>query len=176
GIACRGAVSQAGEAGVEAAAPVRRRQPQRKTATYNLRSVIMRWGIAAALLVGVGLIALPLMQRYVGNVEATVQAADGPLYLVADSKTRTLNAGEKIGRGDVIRTAKDGHAIVRLEDGTTIELKDRSEVSIRRTLNGTTVHLDGGSVIVQAAKHQGKRRTVVGKLLRGFHLVPPEWA
>ena len=69
-----------------------------------------------------------------------MQAADGPLYLVADAKTRALNVGVKIGRGDVIRTAKDGHAIVRLEDGSTIEMKDRSEVSIRRTLaSGTTL-------------------------------------
>jgi ferric-dicitrate binding protein FerR (iron transport regulator) len=83
---------------------------------------------------------LPLIQRYTGSIEATVQAADGPLYLVADAKTRALNVGVKIGRGDVIRTAKDGHAIVRLEDGSTIEMKDRSEVSIRRTLaSGTTL-------------------------------------
>jgi hypothetical protein len=130
-----------------------------------LRPVVLRWGIAAALLVGLGLIALPLVQRYVGTVEATVQAAEGPLYLVADSKTRALNAGEKIGRGDVIRTAKDGHAVVRLEDGSTIEMKDRSELSIRRTLTGTTLHLDGGSVIIEAT-NKTRKRTVIGKLVK----------
>src|SRR6185503_5337137 len=104
-------------------------------------------------------------QRYTGSIEATVQAADGPLYLVADAQTRALNVGEKIGRGDVIRTAKDGHAIVRLDDGSTIEMKDRSEVSIRRSFSGTTLHLDGGSVIIEASKH-AKRRTVVGKLVK----------
>ena len=164
-IPCRRALKQAREARVETIAPVRRKQ-QRKTGTYNLRPVVMRWGIAAALLIGLGLISLPLIQRYTGSIEATVQAADGPLYLIADSKTRSLNAGEKIGRGDVIRTAKDGHAIVRLEDGTTIEMKDRSEVSIRRTLSGTTLHVDGGSVIVEAANQKAKRRTVVGKLVK----------
>src|SRR5215510_77234 len=166
-IPCRRALKQAREARLETIAPVRRKQ-QRKTGTYNLRPVVMRWGIAAALLVGLGLITLPLIQRYTGSIEATVQAADGPLYLIADSKTRALNAGEKIGRGDVIRTAKDGHAIVRLEDGTTIEMKDRSEVAIRRTLSGTTLHVDGGSVIVEAANQKAKRRTVVGKLVKEF--------
>ncbi|HJZ81768.1 MAG TPA: FecR domain-containing protein, partial [Pyrinomonadaceae bacterium] len=166
-IPCRRALKQARVARVETATPVRRKQ-QKKTATYNLRPVVLRWGIAAALLVGLGLIALPLVQRYVGNIEATVQAADGPLYLVADSQTRALKAGETIGRGDVIRTAKDGHALVRLDDGSTIEMKDRSEVSIRRTLSGTTLHLDGGSVVVEAAKHPAKRRTVVGKLVKEF--------
>src|SRR5262245_23828763 len=96
-IPCRRALKQAREARVETIAPVRRKQ-QRKTGTYNLRPVVMRWGIAAALLVGLGLISLPLIQRYTGSIEATVQAADGPLYLIADSKTRSLNAGEKIGR------------------------------------------------------------------------------
>lgn len=164
-IPCRRAMKQARAARVEPVVPVRR-HVQKKTGTYNLRPVIMRWGIAAALLIGLGLIALPLLQRYVGTVEATVQAADGPLYLVADAKIRPLNAGEKIGRGDVIRTAKDGHAIVRLEDGSTVEMKDRSEVSIRRTLTGTTLHLDGGSVVIEAAKQNAKKRTVVGKLVK----------
>ena len=163
-IPCRRALKNAREGQVETIAPVSWKS-QRKTGTYNLRPVVLRWGIAAALLVGLGLITLPLIQRYTGSIEATVQAADGPLYLVADAKTRALNVGEKIGRGDVIRTAKDGHAIVRLEDGSTIEMKDRSEVSIRRSFSGTTLHLDGGSVIIEASK-QAKRRTVVGKLVK----------
>ena len=99
-IPCRRALKNAREARVETAIPARRKQ-QRKTGTYNLRPVVLRWGIAAALLIGLGLISLPLIQRYTGSIEATVQAADGPLYLVADAKTRALNVGEKIGRGDV---------------------------------------------------------------------------
>src|SRR5207237_6642372 len=51
--------------------------------------------------------------------------------------------------------------------GTTIEMKDRSEFSIIRTLGGTTVQLGSGSVIVEAAKQQ-PRHTVVGKLTREF--------
>ncbi len=154
-IPCRRALKQAREQRTTAAPAVRHAKP--KTAQYSLRPVVLRWGIAAALVIGLGLVALPVLQRYipVGSFDATVQAADGPLYLVSDSQTRTLKAGEKINRGDVIRTAKDGHAIVRLGDGTTIEMKDRSEFSINRTLSGTTVHLGSGSVIVEAAKQKG---------------------
>ncbi|HEX3086925.1 MAG TPA: FecR domain-containing protein [Pyrinomonadaceae bacterium] len=144
---------------------------------YSLRPVVLRWGIAAVLVVGLGLIALPIVERYlpIGSLEATVQAADGPLYVVADSKTRALNVGEKIGRGDVLRTSKDTRAVMRLDDGSTIEMKDRSEVSLKRTFNGTTLHVDGGSVIVQAARQQRPRRTVVGHVLRVLHLVPQDW-
>src|SRR5439155_22787711 len=107
---------------------------------------------------GLGVIALPLIQRYVpfGSFEATVQAADGPVYAVADAQMRSINAGEKLGRGETIRTAKDAHAVVRLSDGSTIEMKDRSEFSINQTLRGTTVHLDRGNVIVEAAKQKGR--------------------
>ncbi len=140
-IPCRKALKQAREVRV----------------TYSLRPVVLRWGIAAALVIGLGLIALPLIQRYVpfGSFDATVQAAEGPVYAVTDAQMRSLNAGEKIKRGDTIRTAKDAHAVVRLGDGSLIEMKDRSELSINQTLRGTTLHLDRGSVIVEAAKQKG---------------------
>src|SRR5216684_1640575 len=155
-IPCRKALKQARESRTAVAVPSIRRQTRRNS-RYSLQPVIRRWGIAAVLLIGLGLIAWPLIQRYVpfGSFEATVQAADGPVYVVADAKTRALNAGEKIGRGDTIRTAKDAHAVVRLGDGSTIEMKDRSEFSINQTLRGTTLHLDRGSVIVEAAKQKG---------------------
>jgi hypothetical protein len=153
-IPCRKALKQARESrvGVTSARP-----QKRKIATYSLRPVVMRWGIAAALLIGLGLIALPLLQRYLplGSFEATVQAADGPVYAVTDTQTRALNSGEKINRGDTIRTAKDAHAVVRLGDGSLIEMKDRSEFSINQTMRGITLHLDRGSVIVEAAKQKG---------------------
>jgi hypothetical protein len=156
-IPCRKAMKQARQSRVAAAVSPARKQ-SRKPSRYTLQPVILRWGIAAALLIGVGLVALPLIQRYVpfGSFEATVQAADGPVYVVADAKTRALNAGEKIGRGDTIRTAKDARAVVRLADGSTIEMKDRSEFSINQTMRGTTLHLGRGSVIVEAAKQKGR--------------------
>jgi hypothetical protein len=154
-IPCRKALKQARASRVGAVPAVRRQS--RKAATYSLRPVVLRWGIAAVLVIGLGLIALPLIQRYVpfGSFDATVQAAEGPVYAVTDAQMRSLNAGEKIKRGDTIRTAKDARAVVRLGDGSLIEMKDRSELSINQTLRGTTLHLDRGSVIVEAAKQKG---------------------
>src|SRR5205807_104165 len=156
-IPCRRALKQARQSRTAAAILPARKQ-KRAISNYNLRPVVWRWGIAAVLLIGLGVIALPLIQRYVpfGSFEATVQAADGPVYAVADAQMRSINAGEKLGRGETIRTAKDAHAVVRLSDGSTIEMKDRSEFSINQTLRGTTVHLDRGSVIVEAAKQKGR--------------------
>jgi hypothetical protein len=153
-IPCRRALKQAREYRVATPTPVRKQA--RKTFNYSLSPVVVRWGIAAMLVIGLGLIALPLIQRYLpfGSFEATVQAADGSVYSVADSQTRAISAGEKLARNQVIRTAKDAHAVVRLGDGSTIEMKDRSEFSIDQSLRGTTIHLDRGSVIVEAAKQK----------------------
>ena len=155
-IPCRKALKQARESRVATTTPTVQKQI-RRSSHYSLQPVVLRWGIAAVLVIGLGLITLPLIQRYVpfGSFEATVQAADGPVYAVADAQTRSLNSGERIQRGDTIRTAKDAHAVVRLGDGTTIEMKDRSEFSINQTLRGTTIHLGRGSVIVEAAKQKG---------------------
>src|SRR2546423_15698095 len=120
-IPCRRALKQARGGAVLPAA----RKQNRQAATYSLRPVVLRWGIAAALVIGLGLIALPLIQRYVpfGSFDVTVQAADGPVYAVTDAQMRSLRAGEKIKRGDTIRTAKDEHAVVRVGERWLIEIK-----------------------------------------------------
>ena len=61
-IPCRKALKQAREARV---APVRDvstsvRAGRARTQTFSLRPVVLRWGIAAALLIGLGLVALPM--------------------------------------------------------------------------------------------------------------------
>src|SRR5262245_4939129 len=101
-----------------------------KTRRYSLQPVILRWGVAAALVIGLGLLAVPLGQRFwpFGEFEATVQAAEGQVYQVADTRTAAVTVGTKLQRGERVRTAKDGHAVVRLADGSLIEMKDRSEL------------------------------------------------
>src|SRR5262245_30576865 len=101
-IPCRKAMKQARE---------RRLGTTRKVAQakrFNLSPVVLRWGIAAAVIIGVGLLAVPLLQRYSpfgGQFEATVQAAEGPVYQVADSSAVALKAGAKLQKGDRVRTA-----------------------------------------------------------------------
>jgi hypothetical protein len=74
-IPCRRALKQARESRV--AAPMPARKQARKTFNYSLSPVVVRWGIAAMLVIGLGLVALPLIQRYLpfGSFEATVEAA-----------------------------------------------------------------------------------------------------
>ena len=131
-------------------------KPAARTSRFSLQPVVLRWGIAAALVLGLGLLAIPFMQKFwpTGNFEATVQAAQGQVFQIADTRTASLTAGTKLQQGEKVRTAKDGRAVVQLGDGSSIEMKDRSELYITRNGNGTTIHLSRGSIVVEAAKQK----------------------
>lgn len=134
------------------------RKAPAKATRYSLQPVVLRWGVAAALVIGLGLLALPMIQRYwpFGNFEATVQAAEGQVYQIADTQTASISAGAKLAKGELVRTAKDARAVVRLSDGSLIELKDRSEFYLTKNGQGTTIHLNRGSIVVEAAKQHGE--------------------
>src|SRR5882724_2214116 len=153
-IPCRKALKQARSTRV---APVHR--PAR-THRFSIQPVVLRWGIAAVLVIGFGLLALPFIQRYSpfgAQFEATVQAAEGQVYQIADTRSIPVTTGDKLDRNERLRTARDAHAFVRLGDGSTIEVKDRSELYLTKTSQGTTIHLDRGSIVVEAAKQNGER-------------------
>ncbi|MEP6569787.1 MAG: FecR domain-containing protein [Acidobacteriota bacterium] len=144
----------------------RRMAPAKKAIAaplYNVKSIVLRWGIAAALVIGLGLIALPFIQRWSplgGSLEATVQAAEGQVYQIADTSSAPVTVGEKLQKGERIRTAKDAHAFIRLGDGSVIEMKERSEFSLTNNSLGTTINLNRGAIVVEAAK-QGERHLFV---------------
>src|SRR5262249_44238415 len=96
-IPCRRALKEARSA---RAVPVRR---VAKTNRFNIQPVVLRWGIAAALVVGFGLLALPFIQRYSPfgpQFEATVQATEGQVYQISDTRSVPLTTGEKLNRND----------------------------------------------------------------------------
>ena len=44
--------------------------------------------------------------------------------------TRPLASGEQLQKGEHVRTAKDSNAVLRLADGSTVEMRERSEFSV----------------------------------------------
>jgi hypothetical protein len=105
----------------------------------------------------VGLFAWPSAQRFVNSfrtLNAIVEAANGNVYRVTENTTQALKPGEQIKRGERIRTAKNSAAIVKLADGSLIEMRERSEFSVTNGSDGTTINLDRGQVIVEAAKQR----------------------
>lgn len=147
-IPCRRALKQAREGKVapSVARPAAQARPQ-------AIAPVWRWAIAATLIAGVTLLAWPFISGYFGaSVNATVEVASGSVYRVSDSDLREIKAGESIQRGEKIRTGKDATAVLKLDDGSLVEMKDRSEFSLSRNSDGTTINLERGNVIVQAAK------------------------
>jgi hypothetical protein len=86
------------------------------------------------------------------GVRAEVQSIDGSAYRISDAGDHRLAPGETLGEGETLRTSGGGHAVLRLTDGSTIEVNERSVVGVRARGHDMTVALDNGDVIVQAAK------------------------
>ncbi len=118
------------------------------------RPVWLGVAVAAVVLVALGLGRLGLWERLLpvpqGPV-AVVEALEGSLLNVSGGSGETLVSGQRIMAGKDVRTAKDSGAVLALRDGSTIELGERAEVTIRETHSGRTIDLHRGNIIVQAA-------------------------
>ncbi len=122
-----------------------------------------KWAMAAALAVGVGMGAWQMRDNLLpapGGPRGVVQSVTGSLYRVSDTGGVTLAAGMELGEREEIRTARGSIAMVRLTDGSLVEMRERSELSLSRRFSGTTIRLQRGSVIVQAAKQHSGRLNV----------------
>jgi hypothetical protein len=156
-IPCRKALKEA-RYGVTAV-PVR---PGSSKISASRRTVV-RWAIAATIIIGIGVLSLTY-ERFFNAGDAfhmVVHAMDGQAYLVSDANTEGLKVGQEIKAGDKVRTARDAGAVVKLPDGSLIEMRERSEFSVTDGAQGTTIHLDRGNIIVQAAKQTRLRHLYV---------------
>ncbi|HEY0384705.1 MAG TPA: FecR domain-containing protein, partial [Pyrinomonadaceae bacterium] len=154
-IPCRKALKEARSG--RTSVPATTNATARKSA-HKAQQPVWKWAIAATLLVGFTFAAYTLYQRYTYSygVAGTVDIAQGTVYKVTDTDSRPLAVGEKIERGERIRTAKDASAVVRLNDGSLVEMRERSEFYVSENSHGTTLNLARGNVIVEAAKQHDR--------------------
>ncbi len=100
-------------------------------------------------------VALTLRMAFFGvpaGQRATVQVVSGALYRLNGSGTELLTPGAILSEGQVIRAGGSAQSLLRLADGSRVELGERAEFSIAMRGHDTTLHLARGQVIVQAAK------------------------
>jgi hypothetical protein len=118
-----------------------------------------RWAIAATRLAAAGLAFWAFGDRLrpaFSGPEAVVESADGLIYRVSDTGTVPLIRGAEVPAGVDIRTARDSRALLRLRDGSHVEMRERSGLSVSERGHDMTIGLDRGAIIVQAAKrHTG---------------------
>lgn len=144
-VPCRRALlaARAGRDASAFEAPVRRTSPR-------LRLAIAA-SIAATALVGFYALREGSFFRPAPE-PLTVVATDGDLYSVETGSSALLAAGNVLPEDRVLRTADGARATLRMADGSEIEMRDRTELTVERRSDGATIRLSGGGIIVHAAK------------------------
>lgn len=125
-----------------------------------------REALAAAAIVAVAIGALAIQRTFLGvppGSRAAVQSVSGVLQRVAADTTPALQPGEEMAEAEAVRTARGSRAHLKLRDGSIVEMGERAELSVSVRGKDTTVHLQRGSIIVQAAKRRSGQLLVASK-------------
>lgn len=121
---------------------------------WNLGQYALAAAVVVAAVVGIWIGTSGILAP--SGSRASLASVDGTLYRVDASGEHRANVGEQFGEGEMVRTAAGSRAMLRLRDGSMIEMNGRSELYVSLSRRNTTVHLDRGIVIVEAAKrHSG---------------------
>ncbi len=115
-----------------------------------------RWGTlaaAAAVLLAVLYLGRDAIDGMMapGGPRATVVAANGGLYRLPMG---ALDAGAAIGDHESVRTSPGAHAVLRLADGSMVDVNERTELYVTAAWSGQAIHLQRGDIIVKAAKQR----------------------
>jgi hypothetical protein len=123
----------------------------------------LRIAAAVIVVVGLGVVGVRALGTLLieKNLVARVESPNGSLQLVSADAPSLLDNGATVRARQTVRADKASGAVLRLTDGTTIELDARSEVKLRGSFGGTIIDLERGNIIVQAAQQQQRRRLFV---------------
>ena len=135
--------------------------PVRSSSRWVRRGML---AAAAALLIAVVYVGRDTIDAMMapGGPRATVVSAEGGLYrltaLSAEARSAkaegALEAGAAIGERESVRTGPGAHAVLRLADGSTVDVNERTELFVTAAWSGQAIHLQRGDIIVKAAKQR----------------------
>ncbi|MFL6228079.1 MAG: FecR domain-containing protein [Pyrinomonadaceae bacterium] len=158
-VPCRKALKDARQGG-RAVATRATRKPVRSTWTMT---PAWRMAMAASIVAVLGFAGYFVVQHFdlgTTTLAATLESANGAIYKVTGTGVTVVAPGEKIKKGEHVRAAKESNAVLKLADGSQVEMRERSEFYVTENGQGTTLHLERGDVIIEAAK-QIKRHLFV---------------
>jgi ferric-dicitrate binding protein FerR (iron transport regulator) len=138
----------------EAAKPLRTRHA----------SPVWKWAAAACLLVAFGVGQYLVLDKYVfsdRSLQAVAQQINGRLLVVEGATLKPVSIGQIVELDQLVKTGRGSDAVLRLNDGSLVEMRERSELSLDATSKGPMIRLRRGSVIVQAAKQKEGHRLAV---------------
>jgi len=116
----------------------------------------VQWGAvaaAAALVLAIVYLGRDVIDGMMapGGPRAAVVSANGGLYRLPAG---SLGTGAAIGEHESVRTGPGAHAVLRLADGSMVDVNERTELFVTAAWSGQTIHLQRGDVIVKAAKQR----------------------
>lgn len=108
---------------------------------------------AAAIFV---LAATPLLHEWTSTdaLRAVVDSSEGSVYRTADGAMTAIPVGGSINAGETIHTNAKAGAVLALADGSRVEMRSQSELSLEKADDGVRIRLGSGSIIVNAAKQR----------------------
>ena len=124
------------------------RPAPRRLKAYAVAASVLLAAVASAWVVREAFFAVPAGSR------AAVQSVSGGLQRVAAEAAARLAPGAEIGEGEAVRTGGGSRAVLRLSDGSLVEMGERAELTVTARGHDTTIHLARGQIIVQAAKRR----------------------
>jgi uncharacterized protein (TIGR03435 family) len=109
------------------------------------------WGAMAAALTAT--IWTGIAGRQTPSVYAVLKTAEGTLFRVSGRETIPVRSGERIPAQQTVQTNHE-NSIIELPDASTIEMRAQSELRLEGAADGVRIHLNRGSIIVNAAEQQ----------------------
>ena len=137
---------------------VNRERARREAPAIDLEPPKRPWlKLAAAAVVGVLGIALaiqlgPRLPSFDQSDIARVDAIEGTIFEVTDTGLVALAPDRWIDGGTQLRTAADSVAFIELDDGSIVEIDERSQLALVRHYGGNRVNVDRGRIIVEASE------------------------
>jgi ferric-dicitrate binding protein FerR (iron transport regulator) len=142
--------------------------PQRSSSRWVQRGALVA---AAALVLAVTYVGRDAIDGMMGpgGPRATVVSADGGVYrlpaLSAEARSAkaegSLEPGVAIGERESIRTGPGAHAVLRLADGSMVDVNEGTELYVSAAWSGQSIHLQRGDIIVKAAQQRRGRLRVL---------------
>jgi len=125
----------------------------------------MKWGSIAAGLVIMIMAAQFLywagMLPMVSADAVTVSNLQGSLYYLDGREILPASSGEIYSYGKTLRTGPGARAVVTLQDGSEVELDERTELDVVGGWNGDSIRLNRGNIIIQASEQGSGKLQVI---------------
>ena len=159
-VECRNAA----EGGLKTAATAPWKQELPRTG-----SPAMRHALAAVVVLALAITAYFAGAKFFSGpagMRARVESLDGVLLRIGSNGEQPLKSGDELGEGEEVRTGAGSHAMVRLRDGSLVEMNERAQFAVSMGRKDTSVQLERGKIIIQAAKRRSGHLYVIAHDLR----------